>query len=189
MSEAYTRYQTAIESYLTRRREVQGEMEANRTAMGALLREFDRAAVEDVDLAPIQAKITRLDEEYDLLNRKALALANADKTEILSDLAKGVVRENSAALKRLRADYAAILGDLATCRREYLRLIEKAGEVFRSGRGLSNEIEAVSESVRSEGPIAYIPGVADDLNLDLMKGPIFFDNREVKHAFERRGQE
>ena len=68
-----------------------------------------RAAVEDADLAPIQAKIAQLDRERDLLNRKALALANADKPEILSKLAEGVLAVKSTHLQCLRADYDKIL--------------------------------------------------------------------------------
>ena len=96
-----------------------------------------------------------------------------------------MVAENSAHLQCLRADFQGISEELGTCRREYLRLTAKAGDVYRAGRTLSNEINFVRESVRSKGSIVYVPGVADDLNMAQMKGSIFFDNRDIKNSFER----
>ena len=96
-----------------------------------------------------------------------------------------MVAENSAHLQCLRADFQGISEELGTCRREYLRLTAKAGDVYRAGRTLSNEINLVRESVRSKGSIVHVPGVGDDLNLAQMKGSIFFDNRDIKNSFER----
>lgn len=112
MSEAFSQFQQAIESYRARQREVQGELETNRARKVELLAEFDRAVIEGTALAPIQARIAQLENEYELLNRKAAALANADKSETLRSLVEGVVTKNSAHLQGLRTEFHAILKEV-----------------------------------------------------------------------------
>jgi hypothetical protein len=141
--------------------------------------------IDGTALAPIQARIAQLENEYELLNRKAAALANSDKSETLRSLAEGVVTENSAHLQGLRTEFHAILKEVEACRREYLRLVAKCGDLYREGKTLSNQINLVRESFRNRGPIVHVPGVGEDLNLAQMRGWIFFDNRDIKNVFER----
>lgn len=184
-SPAFVQFQESIESFRARLRGAQRQLETNRARKAERLAEFDRAVLEGEDTAPIQARIAKLETEYELLNRTVAALSSAEKSETLQKLGEGVVAENSAHLGRLRDDFNAILGEIEASRRDYLRLISKAGDLYRQGRTLSNEINLVSESFRSRKPIVHVPGVGGDLNLAQMRGPIFFDNRDIKNAFER----
>jgi hypothetical protein len=184
-SPAFTQFQASIEGFRARQHEAQRDIEANRAQKAKLLAEFDEAVLEGDDVAPIQARIAKLEAEHELLNRTAAALANASRSETLRGIGEGVVAENSTGLERLRADFNEVLKGVEACRRDYLRLVAKAGEICRQGRMLSNEINLVRESFRDRRPIVHVPGIGESLNLGQMRGPIFFDNRQIKAAFER----
>lgn len=184
-SPAFIQIQESIEGFRARLREAQRQLEANRARKAERLAEFDRAVLEGEDTAPIQARIAKMEAEYELLNRTVAALSSAEKSETLQKLGEVVVEENSAHLEGLRTDFNAVLAEVEASRESFLRLVAKAGALYRQGRTLSNEINLISESFRSRKPIMHVPGIGESVNLSQMRGPIFFDNRDIKNAFER----
>jgi hypothetical protein len=134
MSESYNNYLQAIEGLLARQRRVQEEIEANHTLRAEALERFDRVAIEDGDLEPLQSEIEKRDSEFELLNRQALTLSEADSSEYMADLAQAVLAENERLLKKLQAEWLQQVGSLQKCRKQYLRTVRKAdrlkGDIF-----------------------------------------------------------
>jgi uncharacterized protein YPO0396 len=183
MSESFNKYQAAIEDLLARQRGVQEKIETNRAQRAEALEHFDRVALEGGDLQPLQSEIEKLDSEFELLNRQALTLSEADSSEYLADLAKAVLAENEQLLKKLQAEWRQQVESLQKCRERYLTTVRKASTIYKKGQALSNEIALARESLPTRGETRYIPGVADSLNLDQLKGDIFFDNHLIKQTF------
>ena len=176
-----------MEDLLKRQRGVQGKIDANRAQRQDALERFDRAVLENEDLIPLQAEIEKLDSEYGLLSRQALILTDADGSEYMAELARAVLAENERLLKELRAEWHQQVEKLQKHTDQYLRTVRKASAIYKKGEALNNEIALARESLPKRGESRYIPGVADNLNLDRLKGDIFFDNNLIRQTFLKRG--
>jgi uncharacterized protein YPO0396 len=184
MSESFNKYQQAIENLLARQRRVQEKIDTNRSQRAGALERFDRVAIEDGDLEPLQSEIEKLDSEFELLNRQAMTLSEADSSEYMANLAQAVLAENERLLKKLQVEWQQQVESLQKCRKQYLRTVRKASSIYKKGKALTNEIALARESLPKRGESRYIPGVADSLNLDRLRGEIFFDNERIKQAFK-----
>jgi uncharacterized protein YPO0396 len=159
MSESFNKYQQAIETLLVRQRRVQEEIDTNRTQRAEALERFDRVAIEDGDLEPLQSEIEKLDSEFELLNRQAMTLSEADSSEYIAGLAQAVLAENERLLKKLQAEWQQQVGSLQKCSKQYLSTVCKASSIYKKGKALTNEIALAQESLPSRGESRYIPGV------------------------------
>ena len=185
MSESFNNYQQATEDLLQRQRNVQEKIEVNRARRNDALERFDRAVLEGGDLEPLQSEIEKLDREYELLSRQALTLAEADRSEYMAGLARAVLVENEQLLKELQTEWHGQVEKLQKFTEQYLRTVSKARAIYKKGESLTNEIALARESLPTRGETRYIPGVADSLNLDRLKGDIFFDNNLIRQRFLR----
>ena len=119
---------------LVRQRRVQEEIETNRTQRAEALERFDRVAIEDGDLEPLQSEIEKLDSEFELLNRQALTLSEADGSEYMAALAQAVLAENERLLKELQGEWSQQVESLQKCIQRYLRTVRKASSIYKKGR-------------------------------------------------------
>ena len=182
--DAFTKLLQEQEKQIQRGREIGQTMLSNRIDRANTLAQIEDRSVKGLEIAGLKNKLDDLDKDYELFEIQQNALSQADQSGYLADLARAVLDEDADKMDELQAQWQRILAKLDDKKREYLEIIVEARLVYTDGKRLSREISAARDVLPKGQPVKWVAGIGENININMLKGNIFFDNQIIQNKFK-----